>query len=124
MTKFVFSRKKITPKTKQKMIVRQQKLLAAVKSGGMGGGVKTVIRVNSSAGKQALRKIAESRGKVLQEKRKSNNGCSDEEDEDIQLTCPVCLACYWFPAQTHEHMRSVHNIEHPAKYIVDKSLRK
>lgn len=104
---------KITPKTKQKILQRKKMLAKG------GGAVKTIIRVNSSQGKQMLKKIAES-GLVASS---VTPVAKDEDEEDIQLTCPVCLSCFWYPNQTHEHMRSVHNIENPEKYILEKRAK-
>lgn len=105
---------KITPKTKQK-ILQRKKLLAK------GGSVKTVIRVNSSQGKQMLKKIAASG--LVSSAMNPFSASNMEDEEDEQLTCPVCLSSFWYPNQTSEHMKSVHNIENPEKHIEDKRAK-
>lgn len=107
---------KITPKTKQKILQRKKMLAKGIVG-------KTVIRVNSNQGKQMLKKIA-STGVVPTPTSSTNNSkFKDDDEEDIQLTCPVCLSCYWYPNQTHEHMKSVHNIENPEKFIIDRKRK-
>merc|ERR1712013_810279 len=101
---------KITPKTKMK--------------------TKAVIKVNSAQGKQMLKTIAKT-GKVPKSlstssasssifSSSSGFGDDDEEEEEDNLNCPTCFSAFWYPSQTFEHMKSVHNIENPEKYIKEK----
>ena len=89
-------------------------------------GPKTVIKVNSAQGKNLIRKIVAT-GSVPKQAMKSpvkKPSRPDDDDDDVNLTCPVCLSSFWYPNQTHEHMKNVHNIENPGKYIKEKSSRK
>jgi len=114
---------KITPKTKMK--IAQKKKLAKMKP-------KAVIKVNSAQGKQMLKTIAKT-GKVPKSlstssassstsifSSSSGFGDDDEEEEEDNLNCPTCFSAFWYPSQTFEHMKSVHNIENPEKYIKEK----
>ena len=89
-------------------------------------GPKTVIKVNSAQGKNLIRKIVAT-GSVPKQAMKSpvkKSSRQDDDDDDVNLTCPVCLSSFWYPNQNHEHMKNVHNIENPGKYIKEKSSRK
>ena len=37
------------------------------------------------------------------------------EDEDIGLTCSFCLASYWYKAEIHEHLETMHSTADPSK---------
>jgi len=113
---------KITQKTKMK--IAQKKKLAKMKP-------KAVIKVNSAQGKQMLKTIAKT-GKVPKNLSSSSTSSTtsifssssgfgdDDEEEDDNLNCPTCFSAFWYPSQTFEHMKSVHNIENPEKYMKEK----
>jgi len=114
---------KITEKAKlraehrKKLIAqrRAQKLAAS----------KTVIRVNSDKGKQLLRKIVAT-GSVPSQSAKIKSKSAykyqkgDDSDEDL-LSCSICMSSFWYPNQTFEHMKSVHNVDNPEKFLKQKT---
>ena len=113
---------KITPKTKMRLL-HKKKILAAK---GSAGGAKTVIRVNSAQGKQLLRKIASTGSVPKSASMVSSSAVSkddDDSDDDYQLTCSICLSSFWYANQTYDHMKSVHNVENPEKFLRDKVRR-
>lgn len=117
---------KISEKTKLKLLRRKK--LQNMKP-------KAVIKVNSPQGKQMLKTIAKtgkvpfnissssstsSASKTTSKLVESSFGNDDDEDDDDGLSCPTCFSSFWYPSQTFEHMKSVHNIENPEKYIKEK----
>merc|ERR1712051_128339 len=118
---------KITQKTKMK--IAQKKKMAKMKP-------KAVIKVNSAQGKQMLKTIAKT-GKVPKSLSSSSTSSSttsifssssgfgdDDEEEEDNLNCPTCFSAFWYPSQTFEHMKSVHNIENPEKYMKEKKRQR
>ena len=122
---------KITDKARRraehrKRLIAQKRRQLALQREAAKAGPKTVIKVNSAQGKNLIRKIVAT-GSVPKQAMKAQTKKSfrlDDDDEDANLTCPVCLSSFWYPNQTHEHMKNVHNIENPGKYIKEKSNRK
>ena len=122
---------KITEKARRraehrKKLIAQKKRQLAMQREAARAGPKTVIKVNSAQGKNLIRKIVAT-GSVPKQAMKSpvkKSSRQDDDDDDVNLTCPVCLSSFWYPNQTHEHMKNVHNIENPGKYIKEKSSRK
>jgi len=117
---------KITQKTKMK--IAQKKKMAKMKP-------KAVIKVNSAQGKQMLKTIAKT-GKVPKSLSSSSTSSTtsvfssssgfgdDDEEEEDNLNCPTCFSAFWYPSQTFEHMKSVHNIENPEKYMKEKKRQR
>merc|ERR1712045_657749 len=94
----------------RKKLIAQKRRQLAMQREAAKAGPKTVIKVNSAQGKNLIRKIVAT-GSVPKQAMKSRAKKSSREDEDTNLTCPVCLSSFWYPNQTHEHMKNVHNIE-------------
>ena len=46
------------------------------------------------------------------------------DDEDDGLTCRLCLASYWYKAEIHEHLKTVHSISDPEKYDSEEKEKK
>lgn len=108
---------------RKKLIERKKKELAQQRAmAAKAGGPKTIIKVNSPQGKQLLRKIVSS-GSVPSSVSKSPvkkpavSKSKFDEDDDENLTCPVCLSSFWYPNQTLEHLKSAHNYDNPEQYL-------
>ena len=84
-----------------------------------------MIRVNSDKGKQLLRKIVAT-GSVPSQSAKIKSKSAykyqkgDDSDEDL-LSCSICMSSFWYPNQTFEHMKSVHNVDNPEKFLKQKT---
>lgn len=46
------------------------------------------------------------------------------DDEDDGLTCRLCLASYWYKAEIHQHLKTVHSISDPEKYDKEEKEKK
>merc|ERR1712059_179972 len=103
---------KISEKTKLK--IAHKKKMTKMKP-------KAVIKVNSPQGKQMLRQIAKtgvvpfgksssstpsSSVKIASVSSAASTSSFDEDDDG--LMCPTCMSSFWYPTQTHEHMKKVH----------------
>ena len=115
---------------RKRLIEQKKKQLAQQRAMAMKkGGPKTVIKVNSVQGKQLLRKIASSGtipSSVVKTGAKKTTLSKFDDDDEENLTCPVCMSSFWYPNQTLEHLKTVHKQENPEKYLKErlKSKRK
>ena len=104
---------------KRKQIMEQRALAARQKNA-----PKTVIKVNSPHGKQLLKKIATTGSipkTMLKQKPVAKKFNNDDDEED--LTCPICLSSFWYPNQKAEHMKSAHNNQQTSSKVKGKAKK-
>ena len=105
---------KITPKTKMKLMHKQQKRLGMPPGSGRGG----------RGGRGAVRGRGRPPSAVVTPKKaatvaKVSDGFEDEDD----LTCRVCLSSFWYRNQLVEHLRNTHSVKDPETFLRERRSR-
>ena len=105
---------KITPKTKMKLMHKQQKRLGMPQGSARGG----------RGGRGAVRGRGRPPSAVVTPKKaatvaKVSDGFEDEDD----LTCRVCLSSFWYRNQLVEHLRNTHSVKDPEAFLRERRSR-
>jgi hypothetical protein len=103
---------KITPKTKLKLIQKQQKRTAS-------GSSSVLVKKQIVGSGSLLRKPTDIAAKNKEAAVTKTEDNLDDDDDD--LTCRVCLSSFWYKNEVMDHLQSVHSVKDPEAFLRQKS---